>query len=224
MGFSFHLYWDMPLPAREVMVNLEVVEPPAVDRLYFWALQASFLDDTGSRGAAHLGLQWNPRFPDRTAVNWGGYDPQGVVLPGSESSLPSAPLDRNTRDYPWVPRREYRLRIHPSPEAGWRGEVTDLQTGAPTVVRDLHAGGDRLGRFVVWSELFCECDDPRTVVAWSEPEAVGLSGDRLSPRAYRANYKADQCPNTNSHSDGGRVYQATNTERVTPQGALVAAR
>ena len=221
MGFSFHLYWDLPLPAIEVAVTLQVLEPPSVDRLYFWALQASFLDSAGSQGAAHLGLQWNPRFPNRTAVNWGGYDPQGVVLAGSESALPSAPLDRNTRDYPWQPERRYWLRIYPSPESGWRGEVTDLETGMATVVRDLHVGGDRLGRFMVWSELFCECDDPRTVIAWSDPMAIGLSGDQIDPRAFRVNYKTEQCPNTNSYSDGGRVFQATASERVTPQGSLL---
>jgi hypothetical protein len=221
MGFSFHLYWDLPQPAREVLVTLEVLEPPSVDRLYFWALQASFLDGSGSHGAAHLGLQWNPRFPDRRAVNWGGYDQQGVVLAGSESVLPSAPSDRNTRDFPWLAERRYRLRIHPSPEYGWRGEVTDIETGVATVVRDLHVGGDRLGRIVVWSELFCECSDPRTVVAWSEPVAIGPSGDHLAPRAFRVNYKTDQCPNTNSYSEGGRVCQATGSERVTAQGSLL---
>ena len=204
------------------MVTLDVVEPPSVDRLYFWALQASFLDGFGSQGAAHLGLQWNPRFPDRRAVNWGGYDPTGVVLSGSESSLPSTPGNRNTRDFPWLAGRKYRLRIHPSPEFGWRGEVTDLETGVATVVRDLHVGGDRLGRFIVWSELFCECTDPRTVVAWSEPLALGLGGEQLAPRAYRVNYKAEGCPNTNAYADGQRVYQATGSERMTPQGSLVA--
>lgn len=221
MGFSFHLYWDLPSPAQEVSVTLEVIEPPSVDRLYFWALQASFLGDAGPHGAAHLGLQWNPRFPDRTAVNWGGYDPRGVVLPGSESSLPSSPQDQNTRDFPWLPVRGYRLRILPSPEVGWRGEVTDMETGVVTVVRDLYVGGDHLGHVVVWSELFCECSDPRSVVAWSEPVAIGLGGEHLVPRAFRVNYKAEGCPNTNVYTDGGRVFQATASERVTPQGSLV---
>ncbi len=63
MGFSFHLYWELVSPAREVAVTLEVLEPPSVDRLYFWALQASFLDASGSQGAGHLGLQWNPALP-----------------------------------------------------------------------------------------------------------------------------------------------------------------
>jgi hypothetical protein len=36
------------------------------------------------------------------------------------------------------------------------------------------------------------------------------------------NYKTDGCPNTNSYSIDGRVYQATGSERLTPQGALIA--
>jgi hypothetical protein len=143
------------------------------------------------------------------------------VLSGSESVLPSTPQDRNTRDYPWQPGRKYRLRIHPSPERGWRGEINDLETGIATVIRDLHVGGDVLSRFMVWSELFCECSDPRAVVAWSDPMAIGLDRYPIAPMAYRVNYKAEGCPNTNVFSEDGRVYQATGSERVTAQGSLV---
>jgi len=222
MGFSFHLFWDFASPAHEVAVKLEVLEPPSVERLYFWALQASFLDGSGSQGAGHLGLQWNPRYPDRKAVNWGGYDTQGAVLPGSGSSLPSTPKDPNTRDFPWLPQRKYNLRIYPSPEVGWTGEVTEADTGVVTVVRDLHVGGDHLGRISVWSELFCDCADPRTVVGWSEATAVGLRGEHFAPRAFRVNYEAAGCSNTNVYTDGHRVYQATASDRITPQGSLIA--
>jgi hypothetical protein len=221
MGFSFHLSWDLAPPAREVAITLEVFEPPSVDRLYFWAVQASFLDGAGSHGAGHLGLQWNPRFPDHTAVNWGGYAPHGSILAGSGSLLPSTPQDANTRDFPWLAGQKYRLRIYPSPDEGWRGEVTDLETGVTTVVRDLHAGGDHLGRVVVWTELFCQCSDPRSVVAWSEPVAIALNGEWLIPRALRVNYQVAGCPNTNVYTDGHRVFQATASERTTPQGSLV---
>ena len=224
MGFSFHLYWDLAAPARDVAVTLEVLEPPSVSRLYFWALQASFLDDSGAHGAAHLGLQWNPRFPDHRAVNWGGYDTQGAVLPGSGSALPSAPSDPNTRDFPWLPERKYRLRIYPSPENGWRGEIADTVTGEVSIVRDLYVAGDHLSRFVVWSELFCECSDPRAVVGWSEASAIGLDDERLVPKAFRVNYKANGCPNTNVSWDGQRIYQATASERTTPQGAILSVR
>jgi hypothetical protein len=221
MGFSFHLFWDLTPPAREVAVTLEVLEQPSVDRLYFWALQASFLDDSGSQGGAHLGLQWNPRYPDHKAVNWGGYDDRGAILPGTVSTLPSTPGDPNTRDYPWQSGQKYRLRVYPSPQAGWRGEVTDLETGVATVVRDLHIGGDHLGRLMVWTELFCECSDPRSVVAWSDPVAIDLRGDHRAPRTFRVNYQLEGCPNTNVYPDGGQVCQATASDRVTPQGALV---
>lgn len=221
MGFSFHLYWDLVSPAREVAVTLEVLEHPSVDRLYFWALQASFLDRSGSKGAGHLGLQWNPRFPDYKAVNWGGYDTDGAVLPGSGSSLPGTTGDPNTRDFPWRPGRRYSLRIFPSPEVGWRGEVTDVETGVVTVVRDLHAGGDHLGRVMVWSELFCQCSDPRSVIGWSGPAAIGLSGEHLVPTAFRVNYQVDGCFNTNVYSNGHRICQATASERDTPQGSLM---
>jgi hypothetical protein len=60
------------------------------------------------------------------------------------------------------------------------------------------------------------------VIAWSAPVAIGLQGEHLVPRAFRVNYKADGCPNTNVYSDGHRVFQATSSERVTPQGSLIA--
>jgi hypothetical protein len=221
MGFSLHLFWDVSQPASEVAVTLEVLEPPSVDRLYFWALQASFLGGPGPHGGAHLGLQWNPRYPDHKAVNWGGYETNGAILRGSESTLPSTPGDPNTRDYPWLPGRGYRLRIHRSLESGWRGEISDVETGVATVVRDLYAGGNHLARLMVWTELFCDCSDPRSVVAWSEPVALGLNGVRLVPRAFRVNYEQRGCPNTTSYSDGNRVLQATASERSTLQGALL---
>src|ERR1700710_3128770 len=73
---SFHLWWqglEGGAPLVEVAATLEVLRAPTANRLYFWALQASFLSSTGSHGAAHIGLQWNPRHPGSTAVNWGGY-------------------------------------------------------------------------------------------------------------------------------------------------------
>ena len=62
---SFHLWWQdaPPEPVVAVEVTLEVVEAPVVDRLYFWALQATFNDATTDHGGAHLGLQCNPRYP-----------------------------------------------------------------------------------------------------------------------------------------------------------------
>lgn len=115
---SFHLWWSVPYGRMlsAAAVTLEVVEPPATDRLVFWALQVSFVKPGG--GGAHLGLQWNRRHPGGTAVNWGGYAPDGSLLSGSASPLPSTPDDPNTRDLLWWPRRPYRLSIIPVEEPG----------------------------------------------------------------------------------------------------------
>src|SRR2546421_13033699 len=55
---SFHLGWRLPPGADHVVsasVTLEVLTPPVVDHLYFWALQVAF----PAAGPAPLGLQWN---------------------------------------------------------------------------------------------------------------------------------------------------------------------
>src|SRR5436190_306010 len=80
---SMHLWWEPgPRSLREVAVTLEVVEPPVVDELYFWALQVSFVDGDRHVGGAHLGLQWYSPHPGSTAVNWGGYRDAGGELDG----------------------------------------------------------------------------------------------------------------------------------------------
>src|SRR5437763_4847988 len=148
---SFHLGWRLP-PGADHLVSasgtLEVLTPPAVDHLYFWALQVAF----PGAGAAHLGLQWNERHPGFGAVNWGGYAADGSLLPGTESPLPSTPADPNTRDYPWEPGRPYRLRVHRVDEGAWRGGVTDLRLDNTDTVRDLSAAARYLGDPMVWSE------------------------------------------------------------------------
>ena len=103
---SLHLAWEIPqVPLIEVSAVLEILQPPVVRRLFFWALQVSFATDRSLRGGAHIGLQWNPRFPGLTAANWGGYAPAeiGGLLKGSASPLPSARNDVNTRDFDWQP-------------------------------------------------------------------------------------------------------------------------
>ena len=144
---SFHVWWQMGGAAfREVSAVFECVVPPAVDKRYFWALQASFRDGAERTGGAHFGLQWAPEHPGHGAVNWGGYWSRrygGRELDGTDSPLPGARPTRNTRDYAWVPNRRYRFRIFPTPgrNGSWRGEITDLETGVATVVRDLHCPG-----------------------------------------------------------------------------------
>lgn len=223
--------WDLPAePLLEVSALLEVVVPPAVSRLYFWALQVSFAGGAHLHGGAHLGLQWNPRFPLGGAVNWGGYAPGGSLLPGSKSHLPSARHDPNTRDYPWVSGHRYRLRVARSGESAdgliaWRGTVTHLESGETTRVRELHTRGEYLLKPMVWSEVFARCEHPTTVVRWSELAAVSADGRDLRPRSVRVNYqsRADGgCDNTTAGTDEIGLLQVTNARRRVPQDATLA--
>lgn len=221
---SFHLFWRLPGAARdarlvEVSAVLEVVVPPNVPALYFWALQVDFVDGRGIWGGGHTGLQWNRRYPGSTAVNWGGYasaERGGAVLPGSVSTLPGFDDDPNTVGYPWSPGRRYRLRVHRSPDipGAWRAEVTDVDSSQETVVRDIWSGrasrpglirrlfSGRQGatavaeepgflvRPMVWSEVFAECGDPSVTVRWSRLEAIDEAGGLWLPDAVAVNYQA----------------------------------
>jgi len=225
---SFHLGWriDQTEPLVEVSAVLEVVVPPAVDRLYFWALQVSFLDGARNRGAAHVGLQWNRNHPGGGAVNWGGYAAGGGLLPGSASPLPSTPNDPNTRDYPWQPGRPYRLRVAGAPGAPgrWQAEVTDLRAGRSAVIRSLTAGGDRLGSPTVWSEVFARCEHPSVTVRWSGLEARTADGRTVRPTALSVSYEAHAaggCDNTTTAADEQGILQVTNTKRSVRQGAVI---
>jgi hypothetical protein len=224
---SFHLWWlDAPHePVVSVAVTLEVLEPPSVSRLYFWAMQATFNDASGgSPGGAHLGLQWNPRYPGSHAANWGGYANIGDVtsiLEGTASPLPSTPNDPNTRDYPWQQGVPYRLRISRS-DAGWRGEITDTTTGHTQLVRDLLAPGDRLTGATMWSEVFARCDHPSAMVRWSKPEWLTASGAVVSPTRVRVTFPSGgDCPNTDVGADGDGIFQRTNTQRTHREGDVL---
>ena len=200
----------------EASVDVEVVVRPEVPHLYFWALQVSFQASRRPVGGAHLGLQWNPRHPGNTAVNWGGYAADGSVLGGSPSALPSAPGDPNTRDYPWEQGTVYRLVISPgSRPGGWRGSVMDLSTGRESTVRELDVGGNRLTDPVVWAEVFARCDDPSTEVRWSRPR-LRLGTEVAIPHGVRVTYQSERdggCSNTDVRSAEG-VVQVTNTART----------
>lgn len=219
---SFHLRWD-GLPPRErivaVSATLTVVVAPVVPELHFWALQASFTDGGRRFGAGHLGLQWYPRHPGSTAVNWGGYRQGGGELDGSPSALPSATGNPNTRDLAWEPGRPYRLEIGVGGRPGhWRGSVDG------TAVRELHAGGTGLADVVVWSEIFARCDDPSSVVTWSGFEARTADGVTVRPDRVVVNYQrhADGgCANTDVRPTAGGLSQLTSTGRTTPQGAVL---
>ena len=223
---SFHLWWgglpDAP-PIVEVAATLTIVEPPAVERLYFWALQATFADASRTYGAAHTGLQWNPHFPRARAVNWGGYadPPASHVFDGGVPALAGSPDDLNTRAFPWEPQRAYRFRIHRS-TAGWRSEVTDVASGVATVIRDLYADGDRLRSPVVWSEVFARCVDPPAAARWSDL-AVTLAGGAVARPAFvTTSFPGEgDCPNTDSVADGVGIVQRTNTPRTSHAGARI---
>ena len=218
---SAHLWFDdvPPGPWRSASATLEIVTEPAAAHLYFWALQASFSDDSGtSFGAAHTGMQWNPRHPGGRAVNWGGYGRAAdvsSVLDGTHSSLPGIPGDENTRNFPWRAGVGYRFTIDRG-EHGWRSTVTDTSTGEPTVIRELFAAGDRLTGFVVWMEIFAPCAAPPTVARWSDLE---VADERRSSthrvHAVRTSFPdaAGGCTNNDSRVDGGGWLQLTNDRR-----------
>lgn len=217
----------------EVSAVLEILEPPRADALYFWALQVDFTSGRRVWGGAHTGLQWNRRYPDHRAVNWGGYaSPErgGFVLPGTTSSLDGFPDDPNTLCYPWQPGCPYRLRVFRSPElpGAWRAEVTDLVSGRSATVRDLRPVPEgeslesHLARPVVWSEVFADCDAPSVSVRWSDLAAVDDAGRTVRPQAVRVNYQSAEeggCANTTVvPDDAGRFLQVTNTPRLVGQG------
>ncbi len=228
---SSHLFWDLPVGGdwRAVEVTLEVLEPPTVDRLYFWALQVSFVDGAGrSGGGAHTGLQWCTG-PTAPAVNWGGYGPGGVELRGSESTLPSSWGNPNTRDYPWRPAVAYRLRVAdagPAPAGGpgaraWRATVTDLGTGSSTVVRDLWAVGDRLTGAMTWSEVFADCDGPSAAVRWSAPMLIDAEGRAEPLAAATVHHQAltdGGCATGDAWADDVGIVQRSAAPRRTPPG------
>lgn len=221
---AWHAWWhgvEGTVPVVAASVTVEVLQLPSVDRLYFWALQASFSDGRRSYGAAHTGLQWNPRHRDNRAINWGGYHDTGGVFDGSESPLPSTPNDPNTRDYPWQEAWPYRLRISRG-SAGWRADVTDLVSGQTSLVRDLYAGGDRLTGLVVWSEVFCSCHDETAVVRWSSPQAELADGSVVSPRSVGLTFPREGCPNTDSVADAVGILQVSHTPRRSRDGDSVA--
>jgi hypothetical protein len=140
--------------------------------------------------------------------------------------------------FDWQPGRPYRLRVHRSPEVSgaWRSEITDLETGEATTIRDLmhpgrpaaragqagagaHNGHLRLP--MVWSEVFADCDAPSVAVRWSDLTGTTEEGVTVRPEAVRVNYQARQaggCANTSVRRDDRGLFQLTNTPREIGQG------
>ena len=201
---SLHLFWNLDGHYAAAEVDLEILEPPGVDRLYFWALQASFSDGRRDLGAAHLGLQWHRSHPGSTAVNWGGYRTGGGELDGSASALPSAQDNPNTRDLAWRAATPYRLRIERGDGPGtWRGLVTG-PAGDTIEVRRLDGGGTHLCSLMTWSEVFARCEHPPVAVRWSGPVAYDDTGRAHRPATVRVNYQAHAdggCANTDAYAD-----------------------
>jgi len=230
---SFHLWWrfDRPELLEEVAAVLEIVVPPTVPQLYFWALQVSFHDGARTVGAGHTGLQWLPTGSPRPAVNWGGYEAGGGELGGSLSSLPSLDGNPNTRLFGWQPRRRYELGVRrvpssPGPDGthAWRATVCDLASGEQTVIRDLYARGRYIADPVVWSEVFARCDDPAVSVRWSNLRAVTVRGLPTEPERVSVTYQPRSqggCDNTTVRLDGTAIAQATNTARTVPNGSVL---
>ncbi len=231
-----HLMWTVPDsigPVISAWVTLEITEPPKVDVLYFWALQCSFTDAGGADyGAAHTGLQWNPNHPGGRAVNWGGYPPAHnkwqTQFGGTEPTLPTVNDDPNTRTYGWQPHRKYRLSISPSPDRGWRASVTDLSTHTTTVVRDLWAEGDRLSNLMVWTEWFCDCDDPPCTATWSEFRVRTADGHEHLPTQMFINHPNENCTNVGHRIDATEpelvISQLMNSTRKLQHGTVIPVR
>lgn len=220
---SFHLVWHLPTePLTSVSAVFQLLVEPSVERLYFFALQATFLDQGRPVGGGHLGLQWHPAYPGNRAVNWGGYGPDGRELEGSAPALPSTLDNPNTRDYAWETGVRYRFRIARS-EVGWRGTVTNLDTGGATDVRDLLAGGTHLSGPMVWTEAFCRCEHPPVVARWSDLAAerdgrpVPVAGVRVS---YQTHAQGG-CSNTTVRPDGDGFLQVTGSGREVDPGTLL---
>jgi hypothetical protein len=220
---SMHLFWMTTAhPFVELRATIEVIEPPVVPKLYFWALQASFEEQGRIKGGAHFGLQHHPQYPGNGAVNWGGYRDTGGELDGSSSDLSSALKNVNTRDYRWQPRRPYRYRIYNAADDHWRGSITDLITGQETVVRDLHVNADFLVNPMVWTEAFADCGDAPAAVRWYDLEGLTWDGTRHPVSTVTVNYQSyadGGCTNTNVSMDGSAFVQRTGIPRSTPTGS-----
>ena len=226
---SLHLWWDLPVGDRytSASVTVEVVKRPEIDKLVFFALQVAFIKPGG--GGAHLGLQHNPRFPSASAANWGGYDPYGGLLEGTESPLPSTPNDANTRDFAWEEGAAYQLAVTRGEERGdgwraWEGSITNLRSGEETLVRRLWSAGEYLRAPVVWMESFAPCDASSFEVRWSNAAVVTTTDEILPITTMRADFQAHAaggCTNTNTVVEGTSFVQTTAVERTTKPGTAL---
>jgi len=193
---SLHLFWvskAVTEPVVAIGVDLEVLQTPSVDRLCFWALQATIRSGTAAMGGAHLGLQHHPDYPGGTAANWGGYhgrdSPETGELSGSPLAFRSALANPNTCNFDWVPGAAYRLEIQMRAPGRWAGMVTRIGEGDPIELRVLDCAGDRLTDFAVWTESFADCDAPGAAVRWANPTLTTSSGTLVEIEHAVVNYR-----------------------------------
>lgn len=224
---SFHLAWtgeqdnpDDPTDRTlytQASAKLTVPTTPSVEELYFWALQVYFYDDSETLIAgAHTGLQWAPGHPNSKAVNWGGYlTADSSILSGTESTLPSATENDNTRDYEWETGEEYTFRIFYVGDDMWRATVNDV------TIRDLEVpGATRIAGPIFFSEVFAACEDPSHTVQWRDPYLYEADDTAYYfPQANKSYQLIDACDNTNSF---GTQYfnMQTNTTRDEEETAI----
>lgn len=235
---SSHLFWQLPIlePGEKIIkaeADIEIMRLPERERLFFWALQATFSRSGQQLGAGHLGLQFYPAHPGNGAVNWGGYYGSGSSetgeLPGSDLRLQSTPGNPNTGDYLWTAGHRYRYRIDRSPERGWRGSIIESATGSETVIRDLLCDGDELTNLMVWTEAFADCDDPPTAARWSNLRVTTNHGRELTVDAVRVNYQSladggcitSDCAQEESEGAVTGITQRTGVPRTTAQGSVL---
>lgn len=227
---SFHLGWrGVDGPWAGAAVEFQLRDWPRTDRLVFWALQVSFVESSTGRvtGGGHLGLQWHPQYPGRTAACWGGYHVGGGELSGGPLAFPSALGNPNTCNFSFSPGVRYRFVIEPHPD-GWAGRI-QTHTGS-TTLRVLFGGGDAITAPMMWTECFAACDDPSISAAWFRPQTMAFDGSIRDIDRVAVNYQtvADGgCSTTNSRlvrdpSGVVGIEQATNVARVTAQGAELA--
>ena len=99
-------------PSVSVSVTLEVVEPPVVRRLYFWALQADFGDGGRPRWRRPPRAAVAPAASrDRPRSTGAATARAAVSCVGSTSPLPSALRNPNTRDSAWAAGTSLPARI-----------------------------------------------------------------------------------------------------------------
>lgn len=231
---SLHLFWvseHTTEPVVAIGVDLEVLQTPSVDRLCFWALQATIRSGTAVIGGAHLGLQHHPDYPGGTAANWGGYhgrdSPETGELSGSPLAFPSALANPNTCNFEWVAGAAYRLEIQMRSPGRWAGLVSRIGEGDPIELRVLDCPGDRLTDFAVWTESFADCDAPGAAVRWANPTLTTASGTLVGIEHAVVNYQkvADGgCSNSDSspaRTDGNAsgIVQRTGVSRANLQGS-----